>query len=297
MLLVTVLLWALNFTVTKYILTHGFHPIAYSVVRYGAAATIFATITVGKERTLHVRRRDIVIVCAAAAVGIWLNQLSYVYAIRFTTASTVALILGTTPIFAAVIAWAVRLEHLSRRFWIAAAVSFGGVALVAVGKPGAGVSTDLKGDALAVATAATWAAYSVAIAPLMRRYSPFRVSALVLIAGWIPLALTGAKQVFEQDFSFSPWIWVLFVYATLGPLVVTNVLWFTAVHRVGPARATLFANIQPFFAAIFALLLLSERMSVVQVVGALGIGAGIVLAGRKARKQAVAPEVEPAQAA
>ena len=41
MLLTTVVLWALNLTVTRYILTHGFEPLAYATVRYGAAALIF----------------------------------------------------------------------------------------------------------------------------------------------------------------------------------------------------------------------------------------------------------------
>ena len=41
MLLTTVVLWALNLTVTRYILTHGFQPLAYATVRYGAAALIF----------------------------------------------------------------------------------------------------------------------------------------------------------------------------------------------------------------------------------------------------------------
>ncbi len=299
MLLVTVLLWALNFTVTKYVLTHGLHPLAYSVTRYGSAATLFALFTYAREGSLTVRRRDIGLLLAAAIFGIWLNQLGYVYAISFTTASTVALILGVTAIFAALFAWTLRLERLGRRFWLAAAVSFVGVALVAVGKPGVGVSGDLKGDALAVLTAATWAAYSVAIAPLMRRYSPYRISAIVLLVGWVPLALTGAKQVLEQDYAVGWPVWLAFGYAVVGPLLVTNILWFTAIDRVGPARATLFANIQPFFAAIFALVLLSEHMSLLQVVGGLAIGAGIFLAGRRRQASRSAPasvEVErPAQ--
>ena len=40
MLLTTVVLWALNLTVTRYILTHGFEPLAYATVRYGAATVI-----------------------------------------------------------------------------------------------------------------------------------------------------------------------------------------------------------------------------------------------------------------
>jgi len=280
MLLATVVLWALNFTVTKYVLEHGFQPLAYSTVRYGAATIIFTWFTFGVERTFTVRRRDIVLILGAAAVGIWLNQLSYVYALTYSNASTIALILGATPIFTALIAFAIGLERLHGRFWLAAGVSFAGVALLALGKSG-GVSGSLKGDALGIATAATWAAYTVAIAPLMRRYSPYRISALVLAAGWLGVALTGLSQTEHQSFHLHTLVWICLIYATLGPLVLTNILWFRAVDRVGPSRATLVANLQPFIAAIFALVLLSETITPVQVAGGLLIGAGILLARRR----------------
>ena len=281
MLLTTVVLWSLNYTVTKYVLEHGFRPLAYSATRYGAAAAIFAVFTFAVERSFRVRRRDVWLILAAAAVGIWLNQMSFVYAIKLTSASTVALILGMTPIFAALFAFAGGLERPTRRFWLAAAVSFGGAALVALGS-GGGLSTSLKGDALAVATAATWALYSVLVAPLMRRYSPYRISALVLLLGWCAVALTGLPQLGSQDFNLGWPVWLLLAFATLGPLFLTNILWFRSIHRVGPSRATLFANIQPFVAAVFALLLLSERMTWLQVGGGMLIGAGILLSRRRA---------------
>jgi drug/metabolite transporter (DMT)-like permease len=178
-----------------------------------------------------------------------------------------------------------------RRFWLAAAVSFSGVVLIAFGKAG-GVSGSLKGDLLGVATAATWAAYSVAIAPLMRRYSPYRISALVLAIGWVGVAATGWTQVQHQSFHFSSIVWLCLLYATLGPLVVTNILWFRAIDRVGPSRATLFANLQPFVAALFAVLLLSEKITLVQVAGGVLIGAGIALA-RRPRAAAPIESIEP----
>lgn len=287
MLSATVVIWALNFTVTRYVLEHGFKPLAYSTVRYGMATVLFAGFTYGRERSFRVRRRDIVLLLVAAAVGIWLNQVSYVYAIRFTNASTTALILGTTPIFAALIAFAVGLERMRGWFWIATVVSFGGVALVAAGA--GGVRADVAGDLLGVATAATWAAYSVAIAPLMRRYSPYRISAIVLAVGWLAVAATGAHQVASQSFSFGWPIWSLLAYAVLGPLVLTNILWFKAIDRVGPSHATLVANLQPFIAVGFAVVLLSEHISWLQVLGGAGIAAGIVLAHRR---QPVAPGAE-----
>jgi drug/metabolite transporter (DMT)-like permease len=279
LMLVTVLLWGLNFSVTKYVITHGFQPLAYSSIRYTAGALLFAGFTYASERTLAVRPRDVPLLLVAAAVGIWLNQAAYVYALKFTTASTTALVLGITPMFAALIAFAVGVERVGAGFVGAAAVSFGGVALVALGSAG-DVSANVKGIALAVATAATWASYSVAIAPLMRRYSPFRISAIVLIAGSLPLVASGARQLLEQDFSLEPLVWAGLVFALLGPLVLTNILFFTAIDRVGPSRATLFSNLVPFVAVVFALALLSEPLRWLQVAGGMAIVGGIVLARR-----------------
>ena len=87
----------------------------------------------------------------------------------------------------------------------------------------------------------------------------------------------------SQSFDFGALVWVCLVYAIIGPLVLTNILWFKAVDQVGPSRATLVANLQPFIAAIFALVLLSETITWVQVVGGLLIGGGIFLARGRAR--------------
>ena len=279
MLLATVSLWALNFTVSKYILDHGFHPLSYSSVRYGIAAVLFAGLTLAWEGSLRIGRRELPLI-VFCVLTLFANQLSFVYALRFTTATTVALLFGTLPIFTALFATGSKVEALPLRFWLAAALSFAGVALVALGS-GGDLSADLKGDGLAVAGSATWAAYSVTIAPLMRRYSPYRLSAVFLLVVTVLLALAGSVQLRDQSFDFGGLVWIGFAFAVIGPLVVTNLLWFTAIDRVGPSRASLFANLQPFLAAIVALLLLSEDITSVQVAGGLAIGAGIVLATRK----------------
>jgi drug/metabolite transporter (DMT)-like permease len=279
MLLGTVSLWALNFTVSKYILDHGFRPLAYSSVRYAAAALIFAVLTIAWEGSLRVARGEILLVAACTGL-LFLNQLSFVYALDFTTATTVALLFGTLPIWTAVLARGTGVERNGTRFWVAALLSFAGVALVALGS-GGDLSADLKGDGLAVLGAATWAGYSVGVAPLMRRYSPFRLSAVFLLAVTVLLLLAGSVQLNRQSFEFGALVWIGFAFAVLGPLVVTNLLWFTAIDRVGPSRAALFANLQPFLAAIVALLLLSEQITAVQVAGGLAIASGIVLASRR----------------
>ena len=278
MLLVTVTLWALNFSVSKYILDHGFTPLTYSATRYGVAALIFLAIVLAWEGTLRIRRRDLAIVAGAVAL-LLTNQLSFVFALDLSTATTVALLFGTLPIFTALIARIVGVEQLGNRFWIAAALSFSGVVLVTAGSDG-GLSGNLLGNVLAVLGAATWGGYSVALAPLMRRYSPFRLSAIFLFAVFLALLVLASVQLGEQEWDLGPRVWALFAFATLGPLVLTNLLWFKAIDDVGPSRAALFANLQPFLAAIIALVLLSEELTMLQVAGGLAIAAGIVFSRR-----------------
>jgi drug/metabolite transporter (DMT)-like permease len=280
MLLATVSIWAFNFTVTRYALTHGFQPLAYSAARFSAAALVVSTVTYGLERSLSFRPRDAALLAAAAVVGIYLNQVAFVYAIDLTNASTTALIFGSLPILTAIFAYVLGVERLHRRFWIAAALSFAGVFLVAAGSGGS-FSGNLGGDVLAFIGAATWGAYSVAIVPLLRRYSVWRISAGALLVGCVPLVLTALPQLVDQRWDLGALVWAAFAFAVLGPLVLTNVLWFTAIDRVGPSRATLVTNLQPFLAAVFAVVLLSEELTWLQIAGGITIGAALLLARRR----------------
>jgi drug/metabolite transporter (DMT)-like permease len=280
MLFATVVIWSLNFTVTKYVLNHGFKPLAYGGLRFGSAALLFIGVTWVREHSFALRRRDIPFIVVAAVIGIFLNQVTFVYGTKLTTATTVALIFGTLPIMTALFAAAGRIERLHSRFWLAAAISFAGVSLVALGSE-EGISGHLAGYGLTLIATATWAGYSVAVAPLMTRYTASRISAYGLTIGGVILLAAATPQLTSQDFGSLPTlVWVSFVFAVLGPLFLTNLLWFNSIDRIGPSRASLYANLQPFLGAIFALLLLSESMTALQVGGGVLIAAGIVLSRR-----------------
>jgi len=286
MLLATVTLWALNFTVTKYVISHGFEPVAYGVLRFGSAALLFGAFTWWRERSFALQRSDLLVLTGAALVGIFLNQLSFVYAIKLTTATTVALLFGTLPVMTGIFARLLGIERLNSRFWIAAVLAFGGAALVALGS-GTGVSGQLWGDLLGLVASATWAWYTVAVSPLLQRYSTLRISSLAFAMGTVPLVLVGSQQLLNQDYgSVGARVWLSLAFAIVGPLVVANLLWFAAISRVGPSRASVFANLQPFLAAFFSLLILDESMTRVQIVGGIAIAGGILLS-RSSRRLTV----------
>ena len=106
----------------------------------------------------------------------------------------------------------------------------------------------------------------------------------------MPLLAVGAPQLASQNYDLGVTIWLLYAFAIIGPLVVANLLWFGGISRVGPSRASVFANLQPFLAAIFSLLILDESMTRLQLVGGLAIAGAIVLS----RDRVVPVPVRPA---
>lgn len=281
-LLLMIFLWAANITAARYVLTHGVEPLAYASLRYLAAAILALGFVYLNERSLRVARRHLPLVVGLALL-FSVNQLTFVSSIHLANASTVALIIGATPILTGIFAAAAGLGRQPAGFWVAAMLSVAGV--VVITGFGGSVSATRTGDLLAVASQITWAAYSVLVAPLMRRYSPLRIFALVLTIGWVPIAATGAKQLSTQSWSLSPILWLLIAYSVVGPLLVANILWYSAIKKVGPARAALFANLEPFLAVILAVVLLSERLGANAIAGGALVFASVILERGGQRRQ------------
>ncbi len=282
LLLVTVLLWSFNFTALRYGITHGFAPLAYAPLRWGLAGIALAALARWRNHSLRVGRRDFAVLAAAAAVGIFVNQISFVYALHLVSASTVALVFGTLPIFVSLISQLSGMERLRPQHWIATGVSFSGVGLVALGAPG-GLSASAGGILLALVTTLTFAVYSVAIVPVMRRNSPLVVNAVSALIGAALLGAVSGTVLAGQSWGEPGALaWGALLYSALISVALGNLFWFTAIDRVGPGRASLFANLQPFLGALFAVLVLSETLRAGQIAGGCVIAAGILL-GRRAR--------------
>jgi len=292
MLVAANVIWSLNYATTKYAFER-WSPIAFSGLRFATAGIALALLVRYREGGLGVERRDVRLVVMCGVVGIFLNQLTFTYAVDYTAAANVALILASAPAFAAIFAVILGHERVRPAHWLALGLSLIGVGLVVIGGSDlAGFS--LRGDLLAVGAALTWAGYTVMLRPLLGRYSAARISALVILVGAVILAPITAVQVANQDFdSLRRLDWAAWLYSTIGPLLVTNWLYFRSLHRVGAARATLYMYLQPFLGAVFAAWLLGEKLVAIQIVGGAVIVGGVALGRAVAARRGPAGDIEP----
>jgi drug/metabolite transporter (DMT)-like permease len=270
--------WGVNYPVTRYALTHGFAPLAFVAVRFTLACSTFSAIAAVRERSLRIDRRHIRLLVLCAGVGIVVNQTLFVYALRITSASSVALCFGTVPIFVALFSHLSGIEAITPRRWLATAVSAVGAALVTLGghEP---LSTNLWGVLLAIMAAACLAFYSVSARPLVPHYSPYRLNAALTLVASVGFVVTSVPQLATQDWSAIPLqAWAAFLFALFPAYVLANVLWLTLIRRIGASRGSVYVNLAPFVGAAMAVVLLSESLTHLQIVGGSIIALAIVLA-------------------
>lgn len=292
--LITIVMWALNIPVVKIALS-DWSPMAFTFVRFGAGGLIYAAWVLLRERSLRVQRRDIPVFILGGTIGIFLNQVSFMYAIEKTSASTVVLIMATTPIWTALVARLLGWEFVRPRFWGAILVATLGVLLVLWGSGATMQASSIEGNLLALVMAASWGTYSVLVRPLLDRYSPAHVSALMMLIGSPLLGIWGVPQLLEQNFgSFTPSAWTGMAYALIGSLIIANLLWFYAIRRIGAARTVSFLPLQPLFGVAFSAFLLGERLDWKQAAGGVIIIVAIAVAVRAV--QPLPKPVEPAEA-
>jgi drug/metabolite transporter (DMT)-like permease len=285
-LLTTVSLWSLNFAATKVALESGFLPMSTATLRILIAALILGSLTFAREQSLTFRKRDHRLLVASALLGMWISPVAIVHAIDRSSAATVALLMGTFPAFVVLAAAALGRERFGARASLATLISFGGAALVALGA-GVGPAGGLSGVVLALTGALTWAAYSVLVGPLMKSYSPLRIFAVVLLIATPPLVVSSSLDLARQDWRLpSAFGWIALLYGALFALCLANVLWLRSIDHVGPTRAALYANLQPFMGAVFGVWLLSEGLGPLQILGGAVIGIGIVFARRRVQATA-----------
>jgi len=282
-LVLTNALWGTNVSVVKWAIGQ-WHPLAYSVLRFVIGTAVFALWVFLRERSLRVERRDLPLLALCGAIGIFGNQIGFMYAVRYAPATTVSLLMITSPMFAALLAIALGHERVGWRHWAGIGIAGAGLVLVLRGSGASLDLTSLRGDLFGLLMSASWGCYSVLIRPLMARYSASRISVMVLIVG-TPMMLPFAwGQITSQDFgSISAGGWAALVYSLFFSLVFTNIMWFGAIHSGGAARATALLPLQPVIGAVVAAIFLGERIALLELAGGVIVVVGILLTRRDAR--------------
>ena len=297
LLLLMALIWGTNYAIVKSTFAE-IDPQAFNCLRLMLASGVFLTAMTLTRRLrvgagifytrAPVTRRDALAFAGLGLVGHTIYQYCFIAGLARTSVANSALLIAATPIVVALLTAAMGQERISRLHWFGTALSIAGIYVV-VGR-GARLSGDsVHGDVLVAIGVVCWAIYTVGARPLMTRHSPVGVTGLSMSLGtafYLPLMWGHLARLSWPDVSVRTW--VILVYSTLFAICVAYTIWYAAVREIGTARTSVYSNVTPIVAMLFAVVWLGEPLSSAKLTGAALVLLGVALT-RVGRAKIAAP--------
>jgi drug/metabolite transporter (DMT)-like permease len=281
----TVVLWASAFAAIREAVT-AFGWADLSFLRLALAALPLAVMALARGRRWRPSRSDLLLIGLVALSGMTLYQVLLNAGEVTVDAATASLLVGTAPIFTALLAVTLLGERLRPAGWAGVALGFAGAATIALGS-GGGVS--LSGGALLVLGAAlAQAVFFVSQKALLSRGAdPLQLTAWAMGLGAL-LALPPAAAVGDTGLPVSAGGGALAALAFLafGASALGFFTWAHACARIDVSLAAASLYAVPPVAALVAWLLLGELPAASTLAGGAVALVGVALTARSRRAPA-----------
>jgi drug/metabolite transporter (DMT)-like permease len=269
------LLWSTNFALGR-LLRSEIGPFTLTAARYVIASLIFAVLI--RHAPAEDRRpgRHLPLLIGMGVAGVFLFGFLLYSGLARTTASSAALINGTSPLTIGLLAALLLGERFTRRMAAGGLISFAGVAVIVSGGSLAALGRQElnPGNLLVLAAIVTWGVYSTLSRVVTRSRSALSATAWSSWAGLPLLLLAACLEWPTHPPHLTLPVILAVIYIGVGPSVIAMLAWNEAVRRVGPGKVTAFYNMLPVYGALLGVLVLGEPFGPAQLVGG-----GLIIAG------------------
>lgn len=280
LILLAIIFWGTSFVATKTVL-YEIKPVTIIILRLILASILLSVIALSTKRVFSINLKShgwIFILALIAVFHLWIQ----VTGLQYTTASNTGWIIGTAPVFMALLGFVFYKEKITLFQFAGILVAIAGLVLL-IGK---GDITNIslienKGDLLVLYSAFTWGVYSMVNKKISLSYSPLMtILYLFLMMALIIIPFNLDSQTIDSviNLSLIGWISILF----LGFLCsgVAYVIWAQALRDMESAKVGAFLYFEPLVTVFAAWLFLSEEITLLMIFSGLLITAGVFLVNK-----------------
>ena len=279
----TIAVWGSTFISSKLLLEH-YTPTQIMLTRFLLAYT---ALWILRPRKLTLSRKQEALFCLLGLSGCSVYFYAENTALTYTLASNVSIIVAAAPIFTAILAHFAGVERFRRSTLWGFLIAFAGVILVVCNGTFV-LKLNPRGDLLALAAAACWAAYSVLMRKTAQDLDPLLVTRRILFWG----SITAVPLILLEGAAYPTAPLLLPVVA--GNLLFLGligsglcyVLWNKAFRLLGVVATNNFIYLNPFITIVVARIFLKEPISPLALLGAALITAGVIAAQQQDRRKA-----------
>lgn len=280
--MVVVAIWAETFVSSKVLLSHGMMPADIFFYRFTLA--YLCMLCLSHKRVWAGSWRLEGMLALLGMTGGSMYFLAENMALKYSTASNVAILVGTTPLMTALLlAPFYKEERMSRRQIIGSVIAFAGLVLVVLNGQFI-LHLNPAGDALALGASLTWAVYSLVMKVVSPRLDARFITrkvfgyGLLTILPWFVFVepLQVSPQVLSQ-----PVVWGNLVYLGLVASMLCYLVWNWLLPKLGVVKSTNIIYTQCIFTMTISAFILGDRITWMAITGTAILISGMLLVSRR----------------
>jgi drug/metabolite transporter (DMT)-like permease len=275
LLLCVVVIWGINYTFGKYGVME-LSSIDFTAIRMMIAAPLLLLITLGIERSICIKRNDLIRLLIVSVVGVSLYQTLFMETIKYISATNASLIISISPIFTTVFSLLFKQEKFSTQKLIGSLIAFVGAVLVLlVEDPTSSQKNIFIGSIIGILASMSWGLYPILANPLIHKYSALRVTAWSAMIGAVPLVLLSKSNLAYISIHVHLTTWLSLVYSIFMVTIFGLVMWYIGVQKIGATNTMVYMYLTPLTAVLFAAIWAGEHIYLQQIIGGIVIFIGL----------------------
>ena len=241
--------------------------------------TTFLTLLIGiaifRPALLRVKRKDLPWLLAMGAISIGSFHVLWNTSVLLIGASIATVIQSNAPIFVTLMAWIIFKEALTTRKIGAILLAVAGTVLISGILGMSAIQISQLGLAASIFSALFYGSFSLFGKKLTGEYDPWTI--LLYIFGFASLTLLPFQILNPSPFPYQFPALAYFIGLILISTICGFGLYTTALGRLQASIASITATSEIVFAAILAYIILSERLDIWQILGAVLVISGVIL--------------------
>lgn len=255
-------------------------PMSLLAIRFAIASIVMGLVQALRDPgSLRVGRVDLVRFGVMSVTGYGAASLCYAFAVGIIGPSVTTVLLYTYPALVSILGWLFLKERFPVRRLLAVIATFVGCALAAGAlSPEKGLS--VAGIVLGLAAGFGYAIFNIVSFASMRSIPRLTVMSYVFGMSAVEMAIAAAvKGTWATVGGWSAATWGSLALMVLIPTVAAIVLYLGGIKRMGAAQAAVVSTLELPFTVLFAALAFpAERLTAIQLLGAVIVLGGVVLA-------------------
>ncbi len=280
------LIYAGNYTFAKLVMPEYIQPFGFILIRVTVACVLFWLVSIKfPEKVL---KKDFPRLALCAVFGVALNQLCFFYGLALTVPINASIIMVTTPILVLIISLIAKEENLTRRKSIGIALGLAGAMILILkgSKLNIGSNT-IFGDIFIWINAASYGIYLVLAKPLMKKYQAITIIKWIFLFGSLYVIPFGWKDFTIIDWQVIPTsIWWSIAYVVIGTTFIAYLLNTISLKYVNASVVGAFIYAQPILAAVIAVSLGEDKITLLKIISTVIIFIGVYLVSTKKNQKA-----------